>query len=617
MSAPRSGRRLRVALAAILLAAGTLAPGPDPAAAAEEAPDAATNGPRVGYEVSIRVTDQDNAPDDLADRLDAVSTLKDLADSPPATRPGLRRRLESDVEAFRRVLNAEGHYGGSVSGEIEGGTPARVTITVTPGPAYTIGATRVTYEGDAPGTGDLPESLAVVGLNEGDQARADAVLTAERDLIEHLRARGRPFAEVASRRTAVNHARRHMAVRIVVAAGPPATFGAVRYEGLERVEAAYLDAEIPWRPGETFNRDQLDTFRTRVQGTRLFDSVTVRPADQPDADGRLPVLVSVSEAPPRSIGGGLRYATDEGPGVRLFWEHRNMFGRAEHFRADLDASLTAQALSASLDKPRFLHEDQSLTLSASVERSDRDAYQGLEATAGLGLDRRLNDTWRASAGVQVEYADLEDEEGPERSLLLALPMGVSRDDTDDPLNPTRGSRLTLELTPYAGQAGDLALGFVVTSLGGSAYWAPLESDRLVLAGRARVATLVGAALEDVPATTRLYAGGGGSVRGYGHQMVGPLDDDGDPLGGRSALDFGVEARIKVTDSIGIVPFLDAGLVSDGPWPDPGDEEIRWAAGLGGRYHTDFGPIRVDIGVPLNPRDEDDLFQIYISLGQAF
>ncbi|WP_218128288.1 autotransporter assembly complex protein TamA [Rhodospira trueperi] len=607
------GHRLHLFVTAAMLAWGLAPCGFVPAGAAE------TAEPRVPYEVALRVQTPDGgSEDDLKSGLEAASSLRALAGDPPATRSGLRRRLESDVAAFRKVLRADGFYDATVSGSIGEGAPAQVAVTVEPGPRYTIAATRVVYRDDAGAESDgLPRSLAEVGLTEGQPARADAVLTAERDLIEHLRARGRPFAEVADRRVAVNHARRTMAVRLEVAAGPPATFGPVRYEGLERVEAGYLDGHIPWQPGAVFDSGRLDAFRNAVLDTRLFDAVTVRPADAPDADGRLPVLVSVTEAPPRSIGGGLRYATDAGPGARLFWEHRNAFGRAERLRVDLDAALTAQSLSLDFDKPRFLHPDQALTASASIERSDRDAYSGLEVEVGAGLDRRLSDTWRASAGVVVDYADLDDDEGPRRSYLVGLPLGAARDDTDDPLNPTRGTRLTAQLTPYAGQAGDVTLGFAVASLGGSAYWAPLESDRLVLAGRAGVASLMGAETEDVPATRRLYAGGGGSVRGYGHQMVGPLDAGGDPLGGRSALDLGLEARIKITETIGIVPFLDAGMVGDGVWPDPGADDILWAAGLGARYYTDFGPVRLDIGVPLNPRDEDDLFQVYISLGQAF
>lgn len=586
---------------------------------------AATSGLRVPYTVDLRLTEAAGEPaageareaNALRPRLEQASSLRALSGEPPATRLGLRRRLEADLEAFRTVLRSEGFYAGDVSGEIAGQTaPTQVSVRVSPGPLYTVAATQVVYRDADPAAGSLPSALDGVGLAVGEPARADAVLTAERDLVDRLQGIGYPFARAVDRRVVVNHARRAMTVRIDVEAGPRATFGAVRYEGLERVARDYLDDQVPWTVGDTFDRRALDRFRNRILDTRLFREVTVRPAETPERTGRLPVDVVVTEAPPRSVGGGVRYSTDDGPGVRAFWEHRNLFGRGEHLRANVDASPISQSAEITFDKPRFLHPDQSLRLSATGERSDRDAYSGLTARLAGGVDRRLDDVWRVSAGASLDLARLDDHGETEDSLLIGLPLGVSRDDTDDALNPTAGSRLALTLTPYAGQSDDVALGFAVADLTGSAYWAPLDSDRVVLAARGRLASLMGADTGGVPAHRRLYAGGGGSVRGYGHQMVGPLDDDGDPLGGRSALELGLEARLKVTESIGVVPFLDAGLVSDAPMPDPGDS-IRWAAGLGGRYYTDFGPLRVDIGVPLNPRDADDWFQVYISLGQAF
>ena len=159
--------------------------------------------------------------------------------------------------------------------------------------------------------------------------------------------------------------------------------------------------------------------------------------------------------------------------------------------------------------------------------------------------------------------------------------------------------------------------FLSSLAGGSAYYAIDSEARFILAGRGRVGSIVGESTEDVPANKRFYAGGGGSVRGYEFQSVGPLDNDDDPLGGRSLIAVGAELRTRITDSIGLVPFVDGGTVYDSSYPDF-DETFRWAAGLGLRYFTGFGPIRLDVAVPLNKRDDiDDDFEIYISFGQAF
>jgi translocation and assembly module TamA len=171
------------------------------------------------------------------------------------------------------------------------------------------------------------------------------------------------------------------------------------------------------------------------------------------------------------------------------------------------------------------------------------------------------------------------------------------------------------VTPYTG-TGDGGLLFAVGTVSGSAYRALDTDRRFVLAGRAKFGSLVGEETDDVPANKRFYAGGGGSIRGYEFQSVGPLDANNDPLGGRSLIELNAELRVRITEQIGLVPFVDGGMVFDSVYPDF-EEDLRWAAGLGVRYFSAIGPLRLDIAIPLNKREVDDSFQFYISLGQAF
>jgi len=230
------------------------------------------------------------------------------------------------------------------------------------------------------------------------------------------------------------------------------------------------------------------------------------------------------------------------------------------------------------------------------------------------------DNWRISAGLSFAYEIIDENadngQDEETFQLFGLPLTASRDDTDDPLDPTEGTRLQLTLTPSTG-VGSESLFFLTTIAGGSAYYAIDEAKRFVLAGRTRVGSIVGEKTESLPASRRFYAGGGGSIRGYEYQLVGPLDDDVDPFGGTSLVEVGGELRVRVSEEIGVVPFVDGGTVYDDPWPN-GEETFRWAAGLGLRYFTGFGPVRLDVAFPLNPRDGvDETFQFYVSFGQAF
>jgi translocation and assembly module TamA len=122
-------------------------------------------------------------------------------------------------------------------------------------------------------------------------------------------------------------------------------------------------------------------------------------------------------------------------------------------------------------------------------------------------------------------------------------------------------------------------------------------------------------VNDVPGDDRFYSGGGGSVRGYAFQAIGPFAANDTPLGGRSLAEASIEGRARLTDRIGAVAFIDAGNVSDEEYPT--FDNLRAGIGVGVRYMTPAGPLRLDVATPLNPSDRDEAVQVYISIGQAF
>ena len=141
---------------------------------------------------------------------------------------------------------------------------------------------------------------------------------------------------------------------------------------------------------------------------------------------------------------------------------------------------------------------------------------------------------------------------------------------------------------------------------------------VVAAGRIRLGTIVGADAFDIAPSRRFYSGGGGSVRGYGYQQLGPKDVDGDPIGGRGLAEFALEARIRLKQfggNFGVVPFFDGGSLTTKTMPGSGIGVSRRALGV--RYYSLFGPIRIDLGVPLNRQKGDGPVAVTVSLGQAF
>ena len=292
------------------------------------------------------------------------------------------------------------------------------------------------------------------------------------------------------------------------------------------------------------------------------------------------------------------------------------FGQGETLRGDLYLSEITQELSARFVKPDVFTRHQSFKAEADLKRENTDAYTAESARLYTGIDRRWGNNWTLGGGVFFEFSSIEENGDTDSFAYFGAPFTASFDNTDDLLDPSRGIRFGATLTPHFG-LNAVSSNFVTTELRGSTYYSVLDNKRLILALRGKVGSLVGDSTADIPAVKRFYSGGGGSVRGYEYQLVGPLDANNDPSGGRSVIEVGAEARIRITDTIGIVPFIEGGNVYEEMAPDFSGE-FQWAAGLGARYYTPFGPVRLDVGVPLNPRSNvDDSFQFYISIGQAF
>jgi translocation and assembly module TamA len=278
--------------------------------------------------------------------------------------------------------------------------------------------------------------------------------------------------------------------------------------------------------------------------------------------------------------------------------------------------MTRSALSASLRKPHLWERNQTWISEGSLSDSRYEAYDETALTLSTGLERPLSDHWRGSLGVTFEQSEITDATGENASSMLGFPLILNYDHTDSRLDPRSGVRLTFSGTPYSGYyEGPVAF---VSVRGDVSAYLPLDDDkRVVLAGRVSAGSLLGASRSGIPANRRFYAGGGGSVRGYGYQMAGPLDAEGDPAGGKALLETGFEVRWKVTEEIEVVPFIEGGRAFEST-AIGGDEEMFWGAGLGLRYHTAIGPLRVDFAVPLDQRTNiDDPWQFYVSLGQAF
>jgi len=265
----------------------------------------------------------------------------------------------------------------------------------------------------------------------------------------------------------------------------------------------------------------------------------------------------------------------------------------------------------------FLRDDQNLLADFEIAHEITDAYRENRIKTAVALARKLRENLDVSGGLSFEIERTTDSTGYHAYELFGVPLTGRYDGSDNLLDPTKGVRLGLAVTPYGGTSDGTPTTFVKLETTGSTYWSFGKRPDLTLALRGRYGSMLAQQTGDVPGSIRFYAGGGGSIRGYGYQLVGPLDQNNKPLGARSVLEASAEARYRITRDIGVVAFLDGGNAYSTATPKFG-EPLQWGAGLGLRYYTPIGPIRADVGIPLNRRrGVDDAFQVYFSLGQAF
>ncbi|HZG08249.1 MAG TPA: BamA/TamA family outer membrane protein [Allosphingosinicella sp.] len=579
-------------------------------AAAERAYAVALDGLEPGLEEALRP------------RFEELSTLARSRDN-PANAAQIDRRAREDAELLAELLRARGYYDALVETRVEAaaatGGAVMVTLEAEPGPLYRFADVRL--EGlDAAGE-DAAALRDAFGIAANDPVDAERVTAGEAALRAELGRRGYAFADVGALDIAVDHQARTATLVLPVDTRGARQFGRVVIEGRPLFTPDHIQTIARWKPGARYEQALVDDLRRALVATGLVSTVAVRPVPAADP-GIVDLAVALERAPMRTIAGQAGYGTGEGIRIEASWQHRNLLPPegAVTFRGV--AGTREQLIGATLRRNNFLRRDQVLTAQLAVSNIDRAAYDARTTYLAASIERQTNIIWQKkwtwSVGgelIATDERDVDLESGATRRrtfFIGALPATLSYDGSNDLLDPTQGFRLAGRFSPEASFQGS-AFGYSRFQLDASAY-RPV-GEGVTLAGRVRLGTIFGARRDRIAPSRRFYAGGGGSVRGYGFQRLGPRDPVfDDPIGGRSLTEFALEARIR-WKAWGIVPFLDGGNISTSPLPR--FEDLRFGAGVGVRYHTRFGPIRVDVGTPLNPRSGDARVAVYVSLGQAF
>ena len=568
----------------------------------------------------------------LDQALQDSSNLVSLRESAPVGPFALVTRARDDQGRLESALSSYGHYAAHVGIQIAGRSPddpalaaaleaatapVPINVAITPGPVFRL--RKVTLEGQVPQV-----ARDALGVAPGAPAVASEVLAGQGRVLDALRSQGYALAKVDAPVAMLDTGAQALDVSYKVDAGPQVDLGPIGIGGLTRVDPAFVRRRLLVHQGERFDPDRIEKARQDLVQLGVFGTVRARAADRLDAAGQLPLAFDFTERPRHVVGATAAYSTDLGASAGLTFQHRNLFGQAEQL--NLGAAITELGgsasrgsgynVTASLLKPDVLRRDQSVQLNLQAIKENLDAYDRTALLAGITVNRIYSKIWTVSAGLQAQESFIT-QEGVRRSYTLAaLPLGVRYDSTgpEGLFEPTHGIKAALTVTPTHELTGQGST-FTILQGQGSTYINLAAPGRSVVALRGLVGSVQGASTFDLPPDERFYAGGGGTVRGYKYQSIGPKFADNRPVGGTALVAGTVEFRQRFGESFGAAVFLDAGQVSASSAPFGG--ALRAGAGVGGRYYTPIGPIRLDVAVPLNKLRSDDTFELYIGIGQAF
>jgi translocation and assembly module TamA len=557
-------------------------------------------------------------PEAVTVRFNELSVLRE-GEGKPANVAQINRRARDDAELLNTILRAEGYYDANIETDVVAKDGRLlVTLTVEPGPIYKFDQVQVTGVPKA-------DVEAAFGVKANDPVNADAVIGGEIALKDKLAREGFPFAKVPEPEITVDHDTRIATLKLNVESGGERRIGAINVVG-DRApfDAKHVQTIARFRPGDRYDQSMMDDLRRAIIATGLVSSVKIEPVPGTTPE-TVDIATTLDPAPFRTIAGEVGYGTGEGFRVAASWQHRNLIRPEGAVTLRGVVGTKEQSLGALLRMGNFRRRDQVLNASMIAAHEVRAAYDATSFGIAASLARQTSIIWQKdwtySFGFELLATDEKDFVptvgiAQRRTYFIgALPLTLGYDGSDDLLDPTKGFRLSGRLSPEVSLSGK-TFGYVRTQIDASGY-VPV-GRRTVIAGRARIGITAGAARDDIAPSRLFYAGGGGSVRGFGYQEIGPRNVLDQPIGGRSLAEFSLEARIRLPifgGNFGVVPFVDAGNIYTSSLPK--FTGMRVGAGLGLRYYSNFGPIRIDVGTPLARRKGESLIAVQVSLGQAF
>jgi translocation and assembly module TamA len=585
----------------------------------------------IYYQVGINMPKSDSA---LVKKIEQQSLLLNSTDIPVAGGISLISKAKSEFENLIGILYSEAYYGGVVdmainsipisqlkpTQDFDPKKRAIISVSIRPGEKFRLAKATID-------SSPLSIDPKLYNLYRNGNAGSELILDAEQQIVADLRAQGRPLAKVIKSDVSADHSTNRLDVTIKVDPHKKASFGSTTVLGAENIDPDFARYMLDIQKGEVFNPTEIGKGLRRLRGLDVFNSASISEADILSKNNQLPLTLALSERKPRVIGAGTEYSTTDGIALKNYWRHRNLFGQAEKLSFESEVSRITKAESwdtlnylaqLSFDKPGFLHPDAAYGAALRVKQTVDEAATGNDIRQSRLVEltnqftRKFDEQRDISLGVGLEYTEEVSNNNTTTYLVASLPSTLRWDYRNSKLNPSQGWQAKASIEP--GYEVRSEKPYLKIDGEASHYFALDVKKSWVIASRIAVGSFALGG-ETLPTKKRFYAGGGGSVRGYSYQRIGPKDSQDLPTGGLSLLESSLELRKQITEKFQIVPFIDAGVVSNERLPTVDD--IRYGAGLGLRYLTPIGPLRLDVAAPINRDDNEDSYAIYAGIGQAF
>ncbi len=530
----------------------------------------------------------------------SASQLEKLKDCPPATFIGLKRRAEGDLSNIIKALHSLALYDAKVDFHIENDR-SQVILQIQEGPVYPLATFTIHYsQNGAEISADVlacPITLEDLKVEIGSPALPEMILSAEDILLDRLNLQGYAFASIKKRDVFADKKAQSVIVCLVVDIGPLTYFGPTQIKGLEQVHGNFFFKKLRWQAGELYHPKKIEKTQEALELSGLFQSVNITQAENPVEGNLLPLEISVLEGKQRSIGFGLNYTTALGFGLAAEWENRNLLGEGQKLstRADLWQKLQEGNIRYLI--PDFGRQEQNLIWLLEYHHERNKSFTESTFSFSGTIERKINDHWRISYGGMYKLLHTQRSAHNGRFDLIKVPMQLFWTNTDSILEPTKGASLQLKTVPSV-QILSPQFFYAINTLTGTIYQSITPNNRHIFAAKLMLGSIVGTSEFEVPPPERFYAGSENTLRGYHYLTVSPLSCKDKPIGGRSLFIYSLELRNRIGKNFGLVFFYEMGNVYKEFYPNP-HKRLLQSTGLGLRYYTPVGPIRLGLAIPLN------------------